>query len=202
MFSGIVKATSKIIKANRSHGSLFLTIKKPNLWGVKNGDSISVNGVCLTAAATAKNKMAFELMPQTLKTTTFGKSIPKSVNLEPALKIGDTLDGHLILGHIDTIGRIAEIKFASRSKIYEVKFAKEFSCLVAPKGSVAVDGISLTVADCGTGWLTVSLVDYTLKHTTIGSKRNGDLVNLEFDIIAKYLNQAKKYGTRSQKRKI
>lgn len=189
MFSGIISAVSKIKNSRVKDDSLFLTIEKPAGWRIMPGDSLNTNGVCLTVKEISKTDYTTELMTETLKKTTFGKEIPKFVNLEGSLRLSDLLDGHLVLGHVDTIGRIEEIISSSRSKVYKFSFSEKFSQLVAEKGSIAIDGISLTVVEVGRNWLTVSLVDYTIKHTTLGTKKKNDLVNLEFDILAKYLQR-------------
>lgn len=201
MFTGIIKARAQIRKAKIRRGSLFLTIEKPRSWKIKVGDSIATDGACLTVKKVRPNDYEYEteLMPETLSKTTFGKRVPSRVNLELPMKALDTLAGHVVLGHVDGVGTILEIKSRGLSKIYKILFPAKFSKLIASKGSITVDGISLTVVKAGENWFTVSLVPYTLRHTTIGSKQKGDLVNLEFDIIAKYLAR---YGARSTKSRV
>lgn len=189
MFSGIIKAVAQVRKAKKKNGSLFLIIEKPKGWIIKPGESIATNGVCLTVKKVNKDDYLTELMPQTLKKTSFGKQIPQKVNLEQSLRLVDKLGGHLVLGHVDAVGKMQNIIWKDTSKIYRFSFPKKFAKLIAEKGSIAVDGISLTVVDVGKDWFTVSLVDYTTRHTTLGKKKIGDLVNLEFDIIAKYLEK-------------
>ncbi len=185
MFTGIIRTVRKVRWVQRKHGSLFFEIEKPK-WKVQPGDSVATNGVCLTVREVLKRSYRVELMPETLRVTTFAKSVPARVNLEPSLRYGDQLDGHFVTGHVDAIGTITGIRRAGRARIYTIRFPKKFSKLVAAKGSIAVDGISLTVvAVAGTQFI-VSLVDYTLKHTTIADKKAGDILNLEFDLIAKY----------------
>lgn len=189
MFSGIVKTISKIQKKETKNGCLFLTISKPKGWKIKPGDSICSDGACLTVKKVNKDSYITELMPETLNKTYFAKSDYKYINLEKSLKLNDTLDGHLVTGHVDCLGRINKIAKRGNSKIYKISFPKKFAKYVADKGSIAVDGISLTVVDARANMFSVSLVDYTLTHTTIGQKQVGDLVHLEFDIIAKYLEK-------------
>ena len=189
MFSGIISAIAKIEKTSTKNGCLFLTIKKPKGWKIKPGDSIATNGTCLTVKTVNKNNYTTELMPETLDKTYFSTIYPTEVNLERSLKLSDFMDGHLVTGHIDTVGKITEIIKKGDSKIYKINFAKKFTKLLADKGSVAVDGISLTVVQTKQNWFTISLVDYTLTHTTLGQKKVGDLVHLEFDILAKYINK-------------
>lgn len=204
MFTGIIKAVAKIKGAKHKNRSLFLTIEKPKGWQIKAGDSISTDGACLTVKKNTGNQYLAELMPETLAKTTFGKVMPKKVNLERSMSLKDLLDGHLVMGHIDTVGKIVSVKKVGTSKVYKIEFPRKFSMLVVSKGAIAVDGISLTVVEAsplllrkGEGWFTVSLVQYTTKNTTLGDKKISDIVNLEFDILAKYL-----HGSRVSKRKI
>ncbi len=200
MFTGIIRTVSPVVKAEkktlfagRQGGSLFLTIQTPKGWRVRTGESIATDGVCLTVARVGKGRYTCELMTETLQKTYFGVWMPTRVNLEKSLHLSDPLDGHLVLGHVDTIGRIKKIQKQPSGVLYTFSFPEEFARLVVPKGSIAVDGISLTVVDAARDWFSVSLVEYTLKHTAIRYKRTGEPVNLEFDIIGKYL--VRLYGT-------
>lgn len=193
MFTGIVKTTTKIREAVRKNGSLILKIEKPKKWKLVPGDSVATDGVCLTVKKVGSQFYFTELMPATLAKTTFGVQLPQKVNLEPPLSLSDLLGGHMVMGHVDTVGKIEKIKSLGDSKIFQISFPKEYRGLVAPKAAVAVAGVSLTVVEAGKNWFTVSLVDYTLKHTTLGEKTKGHLVNLEFDIIAKYLERILRY---------
>lgn len=189
MFTGIIQAIARVKKSEMKNGSLFLTIEKPKKWKIKPGDSIATDGVCLTVKKSIGQVYITELMRETLDRTYFSKIIPKKVNVEQSLTLSNTLDGHLVLGHIDAVGSIIDIKKRGQSKIYTFSFPKKFAKLIASKGSIAVDGISLTVVDVGKDSFMVSFVDYTLSHTTIGEKMIGDCVNLEFDILAKYISR-------------
>jgi riboflavin synthase len=130
-------------------------------------------------------------MPETLKRSSFGQQIPGIVNLERPLKLNDRLDGHIVQGHVDTVGKVKTIKPGQNNLVVTISFDPSFNSLVVAKGSICIDGTSLTVVDCGNDWLSVSLVEYTLKHTTLGNKKNGDLVNIEFDILGKYILKMK-----------
>lgn len=187
MFTGVIRNIGKVERSWEKGGSLFLVIKKPKNWKIKPGDSISTDGVCLTVKQTQKNLFITELMSETLERTTFGRRIPKRVNLERPLTLNSLLYGHLTLGHIDAVGKITGIKSRSSSRIYSVSFPQKYSHLVAEKGSLAVDGVSLTATKADSGRFSVSLVDYTLQKTTLGEKKVGDFCNIEFDILAKYL---------------
>ena len=190
MFTGIIKNIATIKKQQTIGGSLFLAIETPKDWRVQQGDSIATNGVCLTVKEVGVDFYTTELMPETLNKTTFGKSVPTRVNLEYSLTLQDPLGGHLVLGHVDTIGTITKIERAQASKIYHFSCPKSFGALIAEKGSIAVDGISLTIVEASDAFFTVSLVDYTLSRTTLGEKQEGDLVNIEFDVLAKYIARA------------
>jgi riboflavin synthase len=186
MFTGIIQNMAKVQKLERSSDSIVLTMQTPKKWQIKPGDSIATDGVCLTVTKVSKSTYKTELMTETLSKTTFGNKIPNRLNLERPLKLNDFLNGHIVQGHVDDVGRIAGIKSNGSSKIIKVSFNKKFASYVVPKGSIAIDGVSLTVVECQPNWFSVSLVKYTLDHTNLGKKKSGDLVNLEFDIIAKY----------------
>lgn len=187
MFTGIVK-DSKIKKKTLKNGSLFFEIEKPEGWEIKMGESISINGVCSTAIKIENDFFEVEHMPETIKKTTdeFLKE-GDLVNLERSVKMSDLLDGHVVQGHVDTKGEIIEIKDVDDSKVVKVKIPEEFMKFVASEGSVSVDGISLTVADTGSDWFTVSLVSYTIENTNMKGAAEGDFVNIETDVLAKYI---------------
>ncbi len=194
MFTGIIKAVADVQKSEKNHGSLFLTLSVPKGWKMKTGESIAVNGVCLTVLGAKRETWQAELMPETMKKSSFGKCVPPRVNLERSLKLSDRLDGHFVMGHVDATGTITAKKRQGRSAMFTIRYPKQFAKLVAPKGAIAIDGVSLTIVNASRSRvrrgsrLSVALVDYTLKNTTLGEKKSGDLVNLEFDVIAKYYN--------------
>ncbi len=189
MFTGIIKSITPIQKSETKNGSLFLTIEKPQDWIIKEGDSIATNGVCLTVKTIQEDTYVTELMQETLKKTTYGEFVPEKANVEQSLRFGETLDGHLVFGHVDAIGVIKNIEQVESSWIFTFSFPKEFTHLIAAKGSIAIDGISLTVVDAGEDYFTVSIVDYTFTHTNLGERKIGDKVNLEFDMLAKYVSR-------------
>ncbi len=192
MFSGIISALAEIKKSHLADGSLFLTLQKPKNWKLKPGDSIATNGVCLTVKTVGKNDYTTELMPETLKTTAFGQHVPEIVNLERPITLQTPLDGHLVLGHVDAVGKIVKIKTIGQSKLFTIEFPREYRRWVAPKGSITIDGVGLTVAKIQKNFATVSLVDYTLIHTNFSGQKVDDAVNIEFDIVAKYLVRKRK----------
>ncbi len=189
MFSGIIQAVSKVKKAEHHSGSLFLSIDRPIGWKITPGDSIATNGVCLTVRSVNKKMYTTELMDETLSVSSFGKTVPAQVNLEPALRLGASLDGALVLGHVDTVGQIKKMTPRGRAKMCVVQFSARFGRYVVLKGSITLNGVNLTIVDCSMAWCSVSLVEYTLQHTTFGQNKVGDLVNIEFDIIGKYVEK-------------
>lgn len=187
MFTGIVEKIGEVEKAARKSGSLFLWVAMPKNWQLKQGNSVAVDGVCLTVKKITKAFFLAELGVETLSRTTFGKRVPKIVNLERPLTLNSFLGGHIVLGHVGAISEIVKVETKGLSKNYFFSLPGKYSRLVIEKGPVAVDGVSLTVANRSKNKFSCSLVDYTLRNTTLGQKRTGDLVNVEFDIFAKYL---------------
>jgi len=211
MFTGIIKKLSHVEKVSWQKGSLFIEIKIPKGWKIKIGESISVNGVCSTVKKVGEKSFTVEYMPETLKKTTVGDfEKGTEINLEKSLRAGDLLGGHLVQGHVDCVGKIIEIKKIKESKVLKIQVPRQFMKFLAPKGSVAVDGISLTIVDSKKDWLvphhnfgrnknpknntrkfgagfTVSLVSYTLENTNLGKIKVGEKVNIETDAIAKYI---------------
>ncbi|MBI4239416.1 riboflavin synthase, partial [Candidatus Uhrbacteria bacterium] len=186
MFSGIITAVAPVTH-QRNKKDFCITIKTPKGWKLKKGDSIAVDGVCLTVADKTASTFSCHLMDETLAKTTFGRHMPSRVNLERSLMVSDRLDGHVVSGHVDAVGRIQAIDMQKGNVLLTCSFPKRFASLVVQKGSIAVDGISLTIVDCGHDWFTVSLVRYTLEHTTLQEKNMSDSLNLEFDMMGKYL---------------
>jgi riboflavin synthase len=193
MFTGIVKRVSKVYKVYKEEGSFFVEIKIPKGWKVRAGESISINGVCSTVSKVNKvhkDMFTVEYMPETISKTTAG-SFKKNteVNLEKSLRVGDLLDGHIVQGHVDCVGKIIGVRKVKSSKVLKVVVPGEFMKFLAPKGSVAMDGISLTIVESKNNFFTVSLVSYTLENTNLGKAKTGDKVNIEFDVITKYLDR-------------
>ena len=156
---------------------------------LKIGDSVNFNGTCLTVVILKKTAAEFEIVKETMDRTTLGSlNEGDSVNIERSLKLSDRFEGHIVLGHVDGVGEISDvIKFPSEIKMWIRVKGKEMMKYLVPKGSVTVDGISLTVVDVGKYKFSVALVPHTVSKTTIGTKVRGDTVNLEFDILSKYL---------------
>jgi riboflavin synthase len=192
MFTGIIAASSKITGVKKTSGGMLIFINTPKGWKVKVGDSITVNGVCSTAKKVGK-KTEFFYMPETLAKSAAGSLKPGDmVNLEQSMRPSDRLDGHIVQGHVDTTGKIVKISRRGESYVLEVAPVlkdKSLMKLLAPKGSIAIDGISLTVVDVLKNSFTVNLIPYTWEVTDLHTKKVGDLVNLEFDVLAKYLKR-------------
>lgn len=189
MFTGIIEEIG-VVKSVRP-GRITVSATKV-LQGTKLGDSLAINGACLTISALDANSFSVDIMPETLRRTNLGLLRPGSqVNLERPLAIGGRLGGHLVQGHVDATGRVHSLLPEAGAVIARCAAPQEIMRYLVEKGFIAVDGASLTVTSCDTTSFSVSLVTYTLEHTILGSKRPGDLVNLEVDIVAKYLEKLK-----------
>jgi len=186
--TGIVKSISRIKTANRiADRRIEIDLGKLRR-GLQVGDSVSVNGTCLTATSILKNIAIFEVVKETTKRTSLGLlKAGDLVNLERSLRINDRIEGHIVLGHIDGVGKIEDIeKIPSETKIW-ISVNKQIAGLLVPKGSIAVDGISFTIVDVSNEVFSVALVPHTLAVTTFKSKKKGDKVNIEVDILSKYV---------------
>jgi riboflavin synthase len=193
LFTGIVEEIGRVnlIQPDR------LAIKAAKvLEGTELGSSIAINGVCLTVTEFGSNSFSVGMMPETLKRTNLGLlKVGDEVNLERAMVIGGHLGGHLVQGHIDDTGRVTSIKREQQAILMRFETPHQLMRYMAVKGFIAVDGLSLTVVELGEDSFMVSLIDYTQRHTTIGKKKVGDVVNLEVDIIAKYVESLTKTST-------
>ncbi|TLX85160.1 MAG: riboflavin synthase [Thaumarchaeota archaeon] len=186
--TGIIKSTVKITDTKRNADSrIGIDLGKLNR-GSQVGDSVSVNGACLTITRIMKNIAYFEVVKETIKRTSLGMlQIGDYVNLERSLRLNDRIEGHIVLGHIDGVGRIEDIvKNPSGTKLL-IKVNKEIAKFLVSKGSVAVDGISFTVVDISKNNFSIALVPHTLSITTFKSKSKGDKVNIEVDILRQYV---------------
>lgn len=186
MFTGIISHTTKVKAAKKGSTGLAITFERPRQWvDLVLGESVSANGVCLTVERLGSNTFSCFLIPETLRKTTFGKQTPLSVNLERALKAGERFGGHFVQGHIDCIGEVLSCKRAAAEIV--VAFPARFNKYVIDKGSIALNGVSLTIVKTDRNQLTIALIPYTLKQTNLGSLKPGDNVNLEFDMLSKYV---------------
>jgi riboflavin synthase len=187
LFTGIIEELGKVTSAGG--GELAIAAGEVTA-GMERGASIAVNGVCLTVTDFDQNSFAVKVMPETLRRTNLGQlTSGDMVNLERALPLGGRLGGHLVEGHVDNVGKVASITTEGEARLINFYAPPEIMDYLVEKGFIAVDGISLTIVSRNSGSFGVSVVDYTLKNTNLGSRRVGDTVNLEVDIIAKYVKQ-------------
>ena len=191
MFTGIIEELGTLRQARRASDSILLTIgAQVTLAGTRVGDSIAVNGVCLTVTNLTSDRFSADVMLETLNKTNLPDLSPGTkVNLERALTLQSRLSGHLVSGHVDSVGQIRSIKPSGIAFICEVSAPPAFIASLIPKGSVAVDGISLTIIDVFPDSFTFSLIPHTFTHTTLGFKKIGATVNLEADLIGKYVTR-------------
>lgn len=189
MFTGIIESFGTVRKRTSSQQGLNLALEADAKWSdLKLGESIAVNGVCLTVVSFSGSVFTVDVSPETVSRTTFAQvEIGVRLNLERALKPTDRLGGHIVTGHIDSCGRVISRREQAEFTIFEIAVPEGFSKYIIEKGSVALDGISLTVNKCSDSSFSVSIIPFTAKHTTIGQRKEGDPVNLEFDIIGKYV---------------
>ena len=187
MFTGIVEELGAVKKiARRANVSLLEISAKEVLVDTMLGDSIAVNGVCLTVVFIAGSSVNFEVMDTTFKNTNLGLlRIDQQVNLERSLKVGDRISGHFVSGHIDCLGTVRRKGLRQGSIEFEISVLPEFMRYCLPKGSVSLDGISLTLAKVSANIFTVCIIPHTLKNTTLNLKGPSDKLNVEFDILAK-----------------
>ncbi|MGH3729554.1 MAG: riboflavin synthase [Micromonosporaceae bacterium] len=197
MFTGIVEELGEVVRREPTSTGARLTINGPLVISdAENGDSIAVNGVCLTVAGQDRHAASFvaDLMTETLDRTTLGQlGVGDQVNLERAATLGTRLGGHLVQGHIDGVGSVTGRTAGERVDI-TVGVPAGLTRYLVEKGSITVDGVSLTVVSVGDTWFSVSLIPTTLRETTFGTRAVGDHVNLEVDVIAKYVERLVRYA--------
>ena len=191
MFTGIIEGLGTISGIRPGGQGKRLTVEADYpLDQTKIGDSIAVNGACLTVVKISGKRFEVDLSPETLKTSTFGQAkLGDRLNLERAMRLSDRIDGHLVSGHIDCIGVIKKREKLGNAIIVAIDVPETFSRYMIHKGSVAVDGVSLTINSCAPESFTVSIIPHTADITTIGFKQNGDPVNIETDLIGKYVER-------------
>lgn len=188
MFTGIISHTGSFFGKK---GSAF-TFKVPSglLKKIAVADSVAVNGVCLTVTKILKDSFAADVMPETLKRTTVGAfEVGGEVNLELSLRLGDEFGGHIVAGHIDGTAKVKTIKQKGNSRVFTFTLVQGLAKYLVEKGSVAVNGVSLTVISANTDSFTVGIIPYTLKHTNFGKLGDGDSVNIEVDMMAKHVEK-------------
>jgi len=193
MFNGIIKNTGIIKNIKKSKKSMMLSIysnlklKKDSL-----GDSISCDGVCLTLTSKKNKLLTFYLSDETIKRSNFSQiKIGKTVNMEKSLKYGDNISGHYTQGHVDTVGKILNIKILDKTWIIQIKIPKQFNKYIVEKASIHINGVSLTISKKKSKYFEINIIPHTLKLTNLKKLKTRDLVNIEFDIFGKYLHDIK-----------
>jgi riboflavin synthase len=187
MFTGIVREIGTVEELERNDGGARLRVRAELAGELGEGDSVSVSGACLTVASVAVGAFEADIANQTLSVTTLGELEPGApVNLEPPLKAGDPLGGHLVQGHVDGTGEVRGIQGDGFARRLRLTVPRELGRFIVERGSVTVDGVSLTVAALADDGFEVSLIPETLERTTLGGLANGERVNLEVDVIARY----------------
>jgi len=192
MFTGIVEETGSLASAERRADVVVLTVRaKATLAGLAPGASIAVNGCCLTAIRVEDSGFACELTEETLSKTSFGERVEagRLLNLERPMRADGRFDGHIVQGHVDGVGRVLSLERTGDAAILVVEPPAAIERYLVAKGSIAVDGISLTVAELAPRRFTVALIPLTLERTNLRAARSGDPVNLEADVIAKYVER-------------
>ena len=191
MFTGIIEELGLVTAWSPTADAARVTVRAPlAVSDAKHGDSISVSGVCLTVVDQGDDWFTADVMAESISQSTLGALVPGTrVNLERAAKVGDRIGGHIVQGHIDGTSEILAITDGSAWRVVRFTLDPELAALVTRKGSIAIDGISLTVSAVGDDWFEVSLIPETLEATTLGARRPGDLVNIETDILARQVQR-------------
>jgi len=194
MFTGLIEDVGKIVSRRLIDGAAMLTVKTGlSLRAMELGASIAVNGTCLTVVNKGKGKFTVDMSPETLKRTSLKDLRPGSfVNLERPMRLNDRLGGHLVTGHVDGVATLAAIEKKGEFTFFTLRVPRRLGAFLVSKGSVAVDGISLTVNECGAGQFSVAIIPFTLQHTNLRARRVGDKVNIETDLIGKFVHNLMK----------
>ena len=196
MFTGLVQSLGAVVKvASQPPGKRLVVRRDCELGMVRIGDSVAINGCCLTAVEVTADMYAFEAGPETLRRTNLGELTEGSVvNLERSLAVGDLVGGHFVTGHVDGVGMVSRRGDDGDWTTMWFRYPAELGGQLASKGSIAVDGVSLTLVDVEDKEFSVALIPHTLRMTTLGSRRVGDRVNLETDLLAKYVQRLREVG--------
>lgn len=190
MFTGLIQELGTVKSLSRGTVGKLVVASERTPGEVAIGDSVAVNGACLTVTAISGDEVSFDAVPETLARTSLGELRPgDKVNLETSLKAGQPIGGHFVQGHVDGVGTIESTRSLGGSQVIAISAPGAVMRYVVEKGSVAIDGISLTVASCDGSGFTIAVIPHTLEATTLHSKRPGDKVNLEADILGKYVEK-------------
>lgn len=188
MFTGIITACEPITSLEDHNGNILATARLPKGWNVEIGESITFDGVCSTIIAFTEDSFVTEWMPETLRLTNVGqKKVGDLVNLERSLTLQDKLSGHMVQGHIDAVGTVVDVQDDGESHIVTVEHDQSMDKYIISKGSIALNGISLTVINPEPGRFSVAIIPHTWEHTNMRTFQQGTVVNLEYDMMAKYL---------------
>ncbi len=204
MFTGLIEDKGTLVARNRE-GSDWKLVIKTNLdtSEISFGDSIAINGACLTVEQINGDQLTFHTLQETLDRTSLGQvNVGGVVNMERALKLGDRLDGHIVAGHVDCVSEILGVETSSDDIVVKVALPQEFAGQFIEKGSIAIDGISLTIAKLTEDYFTVHLIPVTWQDTNLAHKTAGDKVNLETDVLGKYIERQLNISNRSSKNNI
>jgi riboflavin synthase len=195
MFTGIVEELATVVSVTDGEAVRRIVVSAPGLEGVPTGASVAVNGVCLTAVETTGPEVAMDVVPETLDRTSLGRlEVGDRVNIERPLLADGRFDGHVVQGHVDGVGRVTALEAEEGGVSLTVEPPAELLPYIVEKGSITVDGVSLTVSGLSDSGFTVALIPHTLEVTTLGLRKPGDPVNLEVDIIAKYVERLLRAG--------
>jgi riboflavin synthase len=191
MFTGIIESQATVTGIRQEGTNIHFEMESQLTGELKIDQSVAHNGVCLTVVAIAGNKYTVTAVAETLAKTNLGKwQTGDKVNMERALRVGDRLDGHFVQGHADATALCIEKQVLDGSWLFRFRFADKFAALVIEKGSICINGVSLTVFNVGANECTVTIIPYTYEHTNFGRLNEGDEVNIEFDVLGKYLMRA------------
>ncbi|HXG01767.1 MAG TPA: riboflavin synthase, partial [Bacteroidota bacterium] len=191
MFTGIVTEVGRIARAVRQGGKLVLTVQAPATASeLRINDSVAISGVCQTVVATNGHSFTVEAVEETLRKTTLGNlRVNSAVNLELPMRLDQRIGGHLVLGHVDGVGTVRSVVERDSSWLFTIEIPRQFQPYVIPVGSIAFDGVSLTVAEVQGNLVTVSIIPHTFKNTTFQYLKTGDPVNIELDVVGKYIHR-------------
>lgn len=195
MFTGIVEQVGTVTTTTDHDGGRRLGISGEALERLSIGASIAINGVCLTAVEAGEGSLVVDVIPETLRRTNLGRlANGDAVNLERPMRVGGRFDGHIVQGHVDGTGTVESIQTYDGGTTFEIGVTEDLLAYLVEKGSITVDGVSLTVAGLTDSSFTVALIPHTLQVTTLGLRKVGDVVNLEVDVLAKYVERLMKAG--------
>lgn len=190
MFSGIIKNVARAADIQNGKKSMEVLFPVPKGWNIEEGESINIDGICSTVAKITKGKFQVFYMPETLNKTSLSQLKEDHVfNLERCLSMNELISGHLVYGHIDTTAKVSNIKTDNESVVLTFALSPEFTKYIVYKGSVAVNGVSLTIVSVDENSFSVSLIPYTLSHTNLGELKKGSVVNIEVDMLAKHIEK-------------